>query len=105
MITMRFSRILPLLAAALHLVAQTPVAQPPKPPLHATPVAPATPAEGPSITGPEGITMPLQVIAPPILPPDRVVIQVGDTKLTAGQVEKILEAYPANQRVYANGPG
>jgi parvulin-like peptidyl-prolyl isomerase len=102
---MRFSRILPLLAAALRLAAQTPVAQPPKPPLQATPVAPATPAEGPSITGPEGITMPLQVIAPPVLPPDRVVIQVGDTKLTAGQVEKILEAYPDNQRVYANGPG
>jgi parvulin-like peptidyl-prolyl isomerase len=105
MFHMRFFRILPLLAAALRLVAQTPVAQPPKTPLQATPVAPATPAEGPSVTGPEGITMPLQVIAPPILPPDRVVIQVGDIKLTAGQVDRILEAYPDTQRVYANGPG
>ena len=105
MIFMRFFRILPLLAAALRLSAQTPVAPPPKPPLQATPIAPATSAEGPSITSPEGVTMPLQVIAPTVLPPDRVVIQVGDIKLTAGQVDRILEAYPDTQRVYANGPG
>ena len=33
------------------------------------------------------------------------VIQVGDIKLTAGQVDLILQAYPENQRMYANGPG
>ena len=49
--------------------------------------------------------MPLQIIAPPPCPPDRVVIQVGDIKLTAGQLDQILEAYPDNQRVFANGPG
>ena len=32
-------------------------------------------------------------------------IQVGDIKLTAGQIDQILEAYPENQRVFANGPG
>ena len=30
---------------------------------------------------------------------------MGDIKLTAGQVDRILEAYPDTQRVYANGPG
>ena len=37
--------------------------------------------------------------------PDHVVIQVGDIKLTAGQVDLILQAYTENQRMYANGPG
>jgi peptidyl-prolyl cis-trans isomerase C len=33
------------------------------------------------------------------------VFQVGDIKLTSGQVGQILDAYPENQRIYANGPG
>jgi peptidyl-prolyl cis-trans isomerase C len=97
---MRFFRILPLYAAALCLVAQTP----PKPPAQATPIAPSTPAT-PTMTGPEGVTLPLEIIQPAIIPPDRVVIQVGDVKLTSAQVGQILDAYPENQRVFANGPG
>jgi parvulin-like peptidyl-prolyl isomerase len=97
---MRFFRILPLYAAALCLVAQTP----PKPPAQATPIAPSTPA-APTMTGPEGVTLPLEIIQPAIIPPDRVVIQVGDVKLTSAQVGQILDAYPENQRVFANGPG
>jgi parvulin-like peptidyl-prolyl isomerase len=97
---MRFFRILPLYAAALCLVAQTP----PKPPAQATPIAPSTPAT-PTMTGPDGVTLPLEIIQPAIIPPDRVVIQVGDLKLTSGQVSQILDAYPENQRVFANGPG
>ena len=104
MITMRFSRILPLWRQLCAWRLKRPSRSPRNLPA-ATPVAPATGADGASSTGPEAITLPLQVIAPPVLPPDRVVIQVGDTKLTAGQVEKILDAYPDNQRVYANGPG
>jgi peptidyl-prolyl cis-trans isomerase C len=102
---MRFSRIFPVLAVALRLAAQTTTAQPTKPPVAATPVAPATGAAGPSVTGPEGISVPLEVIAPPVIPADRVVIQVGDIKLTAAQIERILDAYPDTQRVYVNGPG
>ena len=97
---MRFFRILPLYAAALCLVAQTP----PKPPAQATPIAPSTPAT-PTMTGPDGVTLPLEIIQPAIIPPDRVVIQVGDVKLTSAQVGQILDAYPENQRVFANGPG
>jgi len=57
------------------------------------------------MTGPEGVTLPLEIKPAPVIPPDRVVIQVGDTKLTAGQIDQILQAYPENQRVFANGPG
>jgi peptidyl-prolyl cis-trans isomerase C len=101
---MQFFRILSLYAAALCLVAQTPNQTPPKPPLPATPVAPSTPAT-PTVAGPEGITLPLEIVAAPVLPPDRVVIQVGDIKITAGQMDQILQAYPENQRVFVNGPG
>ena len=85
------------------LVAQTPPRRPQN--LVAGHSHRASTPVSPTITGPEGITMPLEIIAPPVLPPDRVVIQVGDIKLTAGQIDQILEAYPENQRVYANGPG
>src|ERR1035438_6365748 len=101
---MRFSRILPLYAAGFCLVAQTPPKTPPRPPVSATPIAPSTPAT-PSVVGPDGVTIPLQVVAAPVLPADRVVIQVGDVKLTSGQMGQILDAYPENQRVFANGPG
>ena len=57
------------------------------------------------MTGPDGVTLPLEIIQPAIIPPDRVVIQVGDVKLTSAQVGQILDAYPENQRVFANGPG
>jgi len=101
---MRSFQILSLYAAALSVVAQTAPKSPPKPPVDATPIAPATPAT-PSITGPDGITVPLEITAPPVIPPERVVIQVGDIKLTAAQMEQILQAYPENQRVFVNGPG
>jgi peptidyl-prolyl cis-trans isomerase C len=47
----------------------------------------------------------LQFSTPPTIPPDRVVIQVGDTKFTSAQMGMILDAYPENQRAYVNGPG
>jgi peptidyl-prolyl cis-trans isomerase C len=97
---MRFLRIFSLYAAGLCAVAQTPA----RPTAPATPIAPSTPA-GPSMTGPDGVTLPLKIVDVPVIPPDRVVIQVGDTKLTSAQLGQILEAYPENQRVWANGPG
>ena len=57
------------------------------------------------MTTPEGVTLPLEVVAPPMIPPERVVLQVGDLKLTAAQVDYILQAYPESQRVFVNGPG
>jgi peptidyl-prolyl cis-trans isomerase C len=57
------------------------------------------------VTGPEGVTLPLTISTPPVIPPERVVIQVGDVKLTAAQLDRILLAYPENQRVWVNGPG
>lgn len=104
---MRSFQILTLYAAALSVVAQTAPKSPPKPPVDATPIAPSTPATPatPTITGPDGVTVPLEIIAPPVIPPERVVIQVGDIKVTAAQMDQILQAYPENQRVFANGPG
>ena len=103
---MRFFRILPVYAVGLCLVAQTPPKSPP--PASATPLAPSTPVTpaAPTVAGPDGVTMPL-VLAPPaaVIPADRVVIQVGDVKLTSGQIGQILDAYPESQRVFVNGPG
>jgi len=89
---MRFFRILSLSAAALCLAAQS---QEPKPGAQT----------GPSVIGPEGVTLPLTIVPPPVIPADRVVIQVGETRLTAGQLDQILGTYTDSQRVAANGPG
>ena len=89
---MRFFRVLPVYAVGFCLVAQTP-------PKSVTPAAP-------TVAGPDSVTMPL-VLTPPaaVIPADRVVIQVGDVKLTSGQIGQILDAYPEGQRVFANGSG
>jgi peptidyl-prolyl cis-trans isomerase C len=68
------------------------------------PTAPAVPP-APTMTTPEGVTVPLTIIAAPVLPPDRVVFQVGDVQLTAAQVDQILLAFSETQRALANGPG
>ena len=102
---MRVFGILPVYVAGLCLVAQTPPKSPPQPPVSATPIAPSTPAT-PSGVMPASVTLPLEILPPPaVIPADRVVIQVGDVKLTSGQIGQILDAYPENQRVFANGPG
>src|ERR1039457_6429810 len=106
---MTFFRILPVYAVGLCLVAQTPPTSPPRPPAAATPLAPSTPATPtptPSIPGPDGVTFPLVMAPPaPVIPGDRVVIQVGDLKLTSAQMGQILEAYPEGQRAFANSTG
>jgi peptidyl-prolyl cis-trans isomerase C len=66
--------------------------------------APKAPA--PAMIGPDGATVPLDVRPPaPTLPPERVIITVGDIQLTAGQLDQILDAYSEAQRVFINGPG
>ncbi len=106
---MRFFRIISLGTAGLCLMAQTPTKTPEHPPVLATPVAGSTPASpapaSPSLTGPDSVTMPLNISPMPVIPPDRVVIQVGDIKITAAQMDEILQAYPESQRVFINGPG
>jgi peptidyl-prolyl cis-trans isomerase C len=87
---MCFFRIFSLCAAGLCLMAQTPTK---------TPVASPTPAS------PDGVTMPLNISPAPVIPPNRVVIQVGDIKITAAQMDEILQAYPESQRLLINGPG
>jgi peptidyl-prolyl cis-trans isomerase C len=89
---MRVSALLFLAATGVCALAQ-------KPPAAAAPQAP-------TITGPDGTTLPLTIVPPgTMLPPDRVIVRAGDVQLTAGQLDQILEAYPENQRVYFNGPG
>jgi peptidyl-prolyl cis-trans isomerase C len=41
----------------------------------------------------------------PVIPADRVVIQVGDVKLTAGQIGQILDVFPEGQRAFVNSTG
>jgi peptidyl-prolyl cis-trans isomerase C len=94
---MNLSRILSLYALGLCLAAQSPA------PAQSSAPAPAAPSG--TIVGPDGATFPIEIIAPTIIPPDRVVIQVGDLKITSAQIDHILQAYPENQRVYVNGPG
>jgi peptidyl-prolyl cis-trans isomerase C len=44
-------------------------------------------------------------VAAPAVSPDKVVMTIGDQKITAGQLDQILDAFPANYQVYARGPG
>ena len=72
--------------------------------LHAQ--TPPPPQSGkPTMTMADGSTFPLQIAPAPTIPPDQVVIQVGDVQITSAQMGMILDAYPENQRVWANGPG
>ena len=79
-----------LFGVSLRLVAQTPP-QPPKP----------------QAVSPDGTTVPIQVIPQSMttLPKDKVIVQVNDVKITAGQLDQILEAYPEQTRVWVRGPG
>src|SRR5215831_8901659 len=74
------------------LLAQTP----PPPP------KPAAPATQPSVTmsmeNPNSKPM-------PVVPPDRVVIKVGDVSLTAAQLDQIIDSLPEQYRGPARGAG
>lgn len=55
----------------------------------------------------DGVTMPLTVVAPAskVIDPDTVVLQVGDIKITAKQLDALIDVYPQNSQVFARGPG
>lgn len=75
------------------------VAQTPTPPPAASS---SQPQQGqPQIT----LTPAKPTFASPAVPADRVVISVGETKLTAAQLEQIIESLPEQYRNVARGPG
>lgn len=91
---MSFFRSMLLVCPAACLLAQTP------PP--ATPVAPNSPVQRPTVT--------TSTIAPslppmPVVAPDTVVITVGDQKITAAQFDQIVNALPPQYQASARGSG
>lgn len=92
---MSFFRSMLLVCPAAVLLAQTP---PPKPS-----AAPATPVPKPTVnlTAIPPTTPP----PPPSVPPDKVIITVGDQKITAAQFDQIISsALPAQYQASARGP-
>lgn len=92
---MTFFRSLVLVCPAACLLAQTP-------PPAASPAVPATPVPKPSIQ-----VAPARPPAPPVpvVPPDRVVLKLGDFSLTAAQFDQLIDMLPAQMKAQARGPG
>jgi peptidyl-prolyl cis-trans isomerase C len=92
---MTFFRSLLFVCPAACVLAQTP-------PPAASPARPATPAPQPTVTlsreSPADVKM-------PVVPPDRVVLKVGDTSLTAAQFDMLIDALPEQVRASARGAG
>jgi peptidyl-prolyl cis-trans isomerase C len=84
------------------LLAQPPASR------QATPVPPPPPADGANAgqpaPGTRTVTIPV-LPAPPTLPPETVVLTVGDTKITAREFNAIADALPEQSRAWAKGPG
>ena len=91
---MTFFRSLLFVCPAVCLLAQTP---PPKP-APASPV-PATPVPKP------GITLTPSAPKMPNVPPDRVVLTVGDFSLTAAQFDELIDILPEQMKASARGAG
>jgi peptidyl-prolyl cis-trans isomerase C len=92
---MTFFRSVLLVFPAACLLAQTPPAQPR--------AVQATPVPKPSVNV---STMPMTAPAAlPNVPPDKVIITVGDLKITAGQFEQIISTLPAQYQNSARGAG
>lgn len=91
---MTFFRSMLFVCPAACLLAQTP------PPPPAT--RPATPVPQPSVTM---SSEPIQPKPPAVVPPDKVVLTVGEVKFTAGQIEQIIEVLPEQVRAMYRGPG
>ena len=87
---MTFFRSLVLVCPAACLLAQTPPTPPPAPPQPRI----ALPAPASSEAAP-----------PAAVPPDRVVVSVGDAKITSAQFDEIIGALPAQYQAQARGAG
>jgi len=81
---MNFPRLILIFAGAAYLSAQTPPANP------ATALPPAR----------LGVPAP----KPTAVPPDKVILTVGDEKLTAGEFDQLVDALPEQVRAAARGP-
>ena len=86
---MTLLRTLFLFSSAAWLLAQAPPSQPAPPP---------KPSVTLSVENPAPKTM-------PVVPPDRVVLAVGDVKITAAQFDQIVDALPEQYRSVARGSG
>jgi hypothetical protein len=55
----------------------------------------------------ETVTVPIQAVAPisSLVEPNKVLIQVGDVKITARQLDILIDAYPVNTQIYVRGAG
>ena len=91
---MTFFRSLLFVCPAACLLAQTP---PPKP--APQPPVPATPVPKPAIT------LSPSVPKAPSVPPDRIVLTVGDFKLTAAQFDELIDILPEQMKASARGAG
>jgi peptidyl-prolyl cis-trans isomerase C len=95
---------LSLLAVAACLGAQTPPPKPAPPTPPPTPAPAAEPNKTPvphvelSVENPEDRKM-------PAVPPDRVVLSVGDVKLTAAQFDLLVDSLPDQYKAVARGAG
>ncbi|HUB81247.1 MAG TPA: peptidylprolyl isomerase [Bryobacteraceae bacterium] len=89
---MKFCRSFLLFGAASVLLGQTPPSTPPP-----APQAPPTPQVHLSVENPE--------IKAPEVPPDRVVITVGDIKITAAEFNAFIDGLPAQYQKMAHGNG
>jgi len=86
---MHLSKCLQILTGAVCLGAQTPVSQAPSAPPARVVAAPGAP----SVTAP---------VAP--TPPDKVILTIGDEKITVAEFDQIVEALPEQIRAQVRGP-
>jgi peptidyl-prolyl cis-trans isomerase C len=102
------------LCSAACLLAQTPQppAPPPPPPAQSGPQPPLQPlppkASPPDrVVNPDGsITMKLPIGAPlPQVPPEKVILTVGDLTITARQFDEITDAIQEQYKAFVKGPG
>ena len=107
---MMFSPGFLLLCSAACLLAQTP--QPPvqaPPPVHAPPLVEAPPKGAPpdKVVNPDGsITMQVPIgPAFPQVPPDKVILTVGDLTITAKQFDEITDGIQEQYKAFVKGPG
>ncbi len=55
-----------------------------------------------------GVTVPLKIFSADDskkIPPDTVVLQVGETRITFQELDDMIGIYPMNQQIFARGPG
>jgi peptidyl-prolyl cis-trans isomerase C len=55
----------------------------------------------------DGPSLPINVVPPAsaVIDPDTVVLQVNDIKITAKQLDALIDVYPQSTQVFARGPG